>query len=124
MLHIGVKGYILKTSTRQELVTGINRVMNGKFFFSEDTEQMIMNDYISKSDPSKKLPAETVVFTERENEILQLLAKGFTNDKIADLLRISFRTVETHRKNMMQKTKSHNVAGLLEHAYKKGLIKN
>ena len=124
MLHIGVKGYVLKTCTRHELVSGINRVMNGKFFFSEEAQVTIMNDYINKSDPGKQPPGEVVVFTERENEILQLLAKGFTNDKIADRLRISFRTVETHRKNMMQKTKSHNVAGLLEHAYKKGLIKS
>lgn len=124
MLHIGVKGYILKTCTRHELVSGINRVMNGKFFFSEEAEVIIMNDYINKSHPGKQPPDEVVFFTERENEILQLLAKGFTNDKIADRLRISFRTVETHRKNMMQKTKSHNIAGLLEHAYKKGLIKS
>jgi DNA-binding NarL/FixJ family response regulator len=124
MLHIGVKGYILKTCTRYELVNGINRVMNGKFFFSEEAEAIIMNDYINKPHTGKQPPDKGLVFTEREDEILQLLAKGFTNDKIADRLQISFRTVETHRKNMMQKTKSHNVAGLLEHAYKKGLIKS
>jgi DNA-binding NarL/FixJ family response regulator len=123
MLSIGVNGYMLKTSTRQELMEGINRVMDGKMFFTDEVQAAILNDYINKSDPRKRSATEVIVFTGRENEILQLLAKGFTNDKIADKLQISFRTVETHRKNMMQKTKSHNVAGLLEYAYKKGLIK-
>jgi DNA-binding NarL/FixJ family response regulator len=123
MLYIGVSGYMLKTSTRRELTEGINRVMSGKMFFTDEVQAAILNDYINKSDPQKRSTAGVIVFTERESEILQLLAGGFTNDKIAENLRISFRTVETHRKNMMQKTKSHNLAGLLEHAYKKGLIK-
>ena len=61
--------------------------------------------------------------TERELEVVQLLAKEYTNDKIAAKLQISYRTVETHRKNIMQKAKAHNLAGLLKYAYGRGLIK-
>jgi len=61
--------------------------------------------------------------TKREKEILQLLSKEYTNDRIAGCLNISYRTVETHRKNMMQKTGASNLAGLLRYAYSKGLLK-
>ena len=71
---------------------------------------------------SEKKSTEVITLTERELEIMKLLAREYTNDKIANELHISYRTVETHRKNIMQKTKSHNLAGLLKHAYSKGLI--
>jgi DNA-binding CsgD family transcriptional regulator len=71
---------------------------------------------------AEKKNTEVIVLTEREIEIVKLLGKEYTNEKIANELHISYRTVETHRKNIMQKTKSHNLAGLLKHAYSKGFI--
>jgi DNA-binding NarL/FixJ family response regulator len=64
-----------------------------------------------------------IIFTQREKEIIQLLAKEYTNEKIAEELNISYRTVETHRKNIMQKTDSHNLAGLLKYFYSHNLLK-
>ncbi len=122
MLHLGVAGYLLKNSTRQELVYAINRVMSGKSFFNEEVSDAVIKGY-TQSIEKRNNPVEVVMLTNREKEIVQLLAKEYTNDKIAEELHISYRTVETHRKNVMQKTGAHNLAGLLKYAYGKGLLK-
>jgi DNA-binding NarL/FixJ family response regulator len=116
LIHIGVSGYLLKNSDKFELVEAINRVMSGRYYFSAEVEEIIMQGVAEKKN------TETIVLTDREIEIVKLLGKEYTNDKIATELHISYRTVETHRKNIMQKTKSHNLAGLLKHAYSAGLI--
>lgn len=117
LIHIGVAGYLLKNSDRQELVEAVNRVMKGRYYFSEEVENIILQGL------TEKKPAETMSLTDREVQIVQLLAKEYTNDKIAKELSISYRTVESHRKNIMQKTKANNLAGLMKFAYSKGLIK-
>lgn len=122
MLHIGVSGYLLKSSTRQELVDAINRVMKGKLYFSETVNEAMLRSYANELE-RKKHPEEKVMLTQREKEIIQLLAKEYTNEKIANALHISYRTVETHRKNIMQKTKAHNLAGLIRFAFNAGLVK-
>lgn len=121
MLYIGVSGYLLKSSTRQELVDAINRVMKGKLYFSETVNETMLRSYANELE-RKKNPEEKVMLTQREKEIIQLLAREYTNERIANVLHISYRTVETHRKNIMQKTKAHNLAGLIRFAYSKGLI--
>lgn len=117
LVHIGVAGYLLKNSDKEELVEAINKVMKGRHYFSEDVEKIILQGLTEKKN------TEVIPLTERELEVVQLLAKEYTNDRIADELHISYRTVETHRKNIMQKTKSGNLAGLIKYAYSKGLIK-
>ena len=117
LIHIGVAGYLLKNSNKKELVEAIIRVMSGRHYFSEEVEKIILEGV------SKKKLIEVITLTERELEVVKLLSKEYTNDKIADELFISYRTVETHRKNIMQKTKSHNLAGLLNYAYSNGLLK-
>ena len=117
LIHIGVSGYLLKNSDKSELVEAINKVMSGRYYFSAEVEEIIMQGV------GEKKNKDLIVLTEREIEIVKLLGKEYTNEKIANELHISYRTVETHRKNIMQKTKSHNLAGLLKHAYGKGLIK-
>lgn len=117
LVHIGVSGYLLKNSDREELVEAINKVMKGRHYFSEEVEKIILEGL------TEKKSTEAVPLTERELEILQLLAKEYTNDKIAAELHISYRTVETHRKNIMQKTKANNLAGLIKYAYGKGILK-
>ena len=117
MVHIGVSGYLLKNSDKQELVEAVHKVMKGRHYFSEEVENIILKGL------SEKKQTEVITLTERELEVMHLLAKEYTNDKIANALHISYRTVETHRKNIMQKTRAHNLAGLLKYAYGKGLIK-
>jgi DNA-binding NarL/FixJ family response regulator len=117
LVHIGVSGYLLKNSDRLELVEAIKKVMNGRYYFSAEVEEIIISGVAVKKEK------DAVVLTSREKQILGLLSKEYTNEKIANELNISYRTVETHRKNIMHKTKSRNLAGLLNHAYSKGLIK-
>ena len=117
LVHIGVSGYLLKNSDKQELVEAVHKVMKGRHYFSEEVENIILQGLTDKK--SK----EVITLTERELEVMHLLAREYTNDKIATALHISYRTVETHRKNIMQKTKAHNLAGLLKYAYGKGLLK-
>ena len=117
LIHIGVSGYLLKNSDKSELVEAINKVMSGRYYFSAEVEKIIMQGVAEKKN------TEVIVLTDREIEIIKLLGKEYTNEKIANELYISYRTVETHRKNIMQKTKSHNLAGLLKYAYSKGFMK-
>jgi DNA-binding NarL/FixJ family response regulator len=117
LVNIGVSGYLLKNSDREELVEAVHKVMKGRHYFSEEVENIILRELTDKK------PGEVITLTDRELEVMHLLAKEYTNDKIATALHISYRTVETHRKNIMQKTKSHNLAGLLRFAYNKGLLK-
>jgi DNA-binding NarL/FixJ family response regulator len=116
LLQTGVSGYLLKNSDKSELAEAITKVMAGRYYFSAEVEEIIMQGVAEKKD------MVNIVLTDRETEIVRLLSKEYTNEKIATELHISYRTVETHRKNIMQKTKSHNLAGLLKFAYSKGLI--
>jgi DNA-binding NarL/FixJ family response regulator len=117
LLELGVAGYLLKNSTHQELTAAIKKVATGGFYFSDEVQASIARDY---AEP----PAQQgVALTQREREVLELLSREYTNDEIAEALHISFRTVETHRKNMMQKTGASNLAGLLRYAYGQGLLK-
>jgi DNA-binding NarL/FixJ family response regulator len=123
LLHSGVSGYVLKNSTKAELVKAIREVANGGTYFSSEVQASIMNDYLDKIKKEKSDPEnKKVILTQRETEIVKLLAKEYTNDMIADALHISFRTVETHRKNIMQKTKAQNLAGLIKFAYSLGIL--
>ena len=117
LVHAGVSGYMLKNSDKEELVEAINKVMKGRHYFSDEVEKIILEGLTEKKN------TEVIPLTDRELEVVQLLAREYTNDEIAAELHISYRTVETHRKNIMQKTKSGNLAGLIKYAYGKGLIK-
>ena len=119
MMKTGVEGYLLKNCSKQELVEAIQKVAEGGKYFSEEVQNTIVNQFTTYL-TQQKSKAEKIL-TPREIEIVQLLAKEYTNEKIANELNISFRTVETHRKNIMQKTKSHNLAGLLKFAYEQGI---
>lgn len=116
LVHIGVAGYLLKNADRQQLMEAILRVMKGRYYFSEEVETIILQGLAHRTVP------EPMLLTEREVEIVRLLAKELTNEKIARELHISYRTVESHRKNIMRKTKANNLAGLIRYAYEKRLI--
>ncbi|HVK96373.1 MAG TPA: response regulator transcription factor [Flavisolibacter sp.] len=119
LVDIGVFGYLLKNSTKEELVQAIRKVYSGGMYFSDEVQQTLFRDYVKLT---REKNQKDVMLTHREVEILKLLAKEFTNEKIAKELNISYRTVETHRKNLLHKTDSHNLAGLLKYAYSKNLI--
>lgn len=120
LLEIGISGYLLKNSTKQELSEAIRKVHNGGFYFSDEVHRTLMQNYVKLN--RYRTQQNNIRLTQRELQILQLLSQEYTNDKIAEHLNISYRTVETHRKNLLQKTRSHNLAGLLKFAYSNQLI--
>ncbi len=122
MIHTGVNGYLLKNCTKRQLVDAIRAVATGKLFFTEEVHRAVMSSHALKVKQLQKAKLQPLL-TPRETEVVQLLAREYTNEKIASALKISYRTVETHRKNMMQKTSAHNLAGLLKFAYSQGIIK-
>lgn len=123
LLEIGVMGYLLKNSTRQELVSAIKKVAGGGRYFCDEVLASILHSHTLTEKSPAKAAAPAIALTPRENEILELLSKEYTNEKVAATLHISYRTVETHRKNMMQKIGAGNLAGLLRYAYGNGLLK-
>ena len=109
-----VQGYILKNDASSELIEAVNRVLSGKTFFSSKISQVIM-EQINTPDSEKLL-------TEREIEIVKLIAGEFSNKQIAEKLFISERTVESHRKNIFRKTETNSIVGLIKFAYANNII--
>lgn len=114
ILKEGVDGYILKKDSHEELVSAVRAVKNDKVYLSSDVNTMLMKG-LNGTEEQKLL-------TDREREILKLIAKEYTNRQMAEELFISERTVETHRKNIFRKTKTNNLVGLIKFAYANNLV--
>ena len=112
MLREGVNGYVLKKESHRTLLEALQKVMEGKRFLSDDISEILI-----QSDKEEK-----GTLTSRETEILRLVAKEFNSRQIAEILFISERTVETHRKNILRKTGASNLVGLIKYAYANNLI--
>ncbi|MBK9015438.1 MAG: response regulator transcription factor [Saprospiraceae bacterium] len=114
MLRAGAKGYVLKEAPIEELVLAIKTIATGSSYFAKEISVKIlaMLENIGRPSASKE-PAEKSSLTQRELEILELIATEMTNKEIASLLFISPRTVETHRRNLIHKLKVKNTAGLM-----------
>lgn len=115
VMKIGANGYLLKTASVDELIFAVKKVLEGGQFFSGE---LVMNLHQSKPDSMNVAD----VLSEREREIVVLIAEGFSSKEIADKLFISPRTVETHRKNIMSKMNFQGVADLVRYAFKNGLV--
>ncbi len=113
MLDAGVSGYILKNTGKKELMNAIEKVANGGMFFSEEVSAEMMKA-ISERNISKNLET-TINLTEREKEIIKLIANEHSNAKIGEILFISERTVESHRKNIFRKTGTKTIVGLIKY---------
>ena len=127
MLKIGAAGYILKNTGAEELLHAIKVVAEGKPYFSPEVTDVVMNKYMNKSEPKNSIgknPGLVEELTKREIEVLQLIAQEYTNIEIAEKLYISRRTVDTHRRNLLQKLGAKNSIGLIRFAYNNGLIKD
>jgi DNA-binding NarL/FixJ family response regulator len=112
MMENGASGYLLKNAGREELLKGIEMAMQRKLYMSHEAALSL------RSTDSQTLP----ILTRREKEILELIAAGLTNQEIADKLFISYTTVDTHRKNLLQKFEAKNVAVLINLATKNGFL--
>ncbi len=126
IMEVGADGYMLKNADQQELVSAIRKIAAGEKHFSEKVLQALKDGKTDSSQFSLR-PTDSVLLstlTEREVEILRLLAEGLSNKEIGDKIFISHRTVDTHRTNLMKKLDVHNVAGLIRFAIRNGLISN
>jgi RNA polymerase sigma factor (sigma-70 family) len=120
-LAAGAKGYLLKESADADLDRAVTTVAQGKPFFSPAIANTLLEDYMRQLQ-QKGLQDSYDLLTEREKEILQLLAEGNSNKKVADMLNISPNTIETHRTRIMQKLDLHNSAEIVLYAVRKGII--
>ncbi|MDX1640306.1 MAG: response regulator transcription factor [Balneolaceae bacterium] len=120
MIQAGASGYIMKSAGRKELRNAIDTIMSGKHYFSDEATHSIMMDIVKGK--GKSTSPETVHITDRELEILELIVQEYTNQEIAEKLFISSRTVDAHRRNLLQKTGARNTAGLVKYAFQHNLI--
>src|SRR5210317_1627839 len=120
-LKAGADGYVLKDATHEELVMTIKNVMGGNSYLSPGVSENVIEGYREGRESNRSAsPWETL--SQREREVLKLIAEGFKNKEIAEDLCISLKTVEKHRANLMKKLDLHNAAGLTVYAVDKGLV--
>ena len=120
-LKAGAKGYLLKDSARAEVIQAIRAVSEGRSFLTRKVATILQEDYISALQ-QHGLEDRYDLLSDREREVLQLIAEGRANKEIANLLNISLTTVETHRAHILQKLDIHSVPELILYAVRKGII--
>lgn len=116
-LKAGVRAYVLKSQTAAELGNAIREILRGSVYLSPGISESVVNAYMNKSKQT------TEVLTDRERQVLQLIAEGHTTKSIASLLFLSVKTAESHRTRIMQRLDIHNIASLVRYAIRRGMIK-
>jgi DNA-binding NarL/FixJ family response regulator len=124
MLEAGASGYVLKNAGRDELLTAIHTVAKGDSYFSQKVSATLLQAITrQKENPdAPKKPIGPTPLSDREIEVLRLIAQEFSNGEIAEKLFISIRTVDTHRRNLLEKLQVKNTVGLVKYALDKGII--
>ncbi len=120
VLSLGVNGYMLKTSRKDEIFKALDTIDNGQNYVSEKVTQTIIESLKHRKKPTKRLTVEAPL-TSREREILSLIVKEYSNHEIAEVLFISVRTVDAHKRNLLDKTGCKNIAGLVIYAVEHGI---
>lgn len=115
-LRAGVQGYVLKSRSAEELVQAIHEVCRGETYLTPAASTILVQAYVADA----KLEAQEL--TDREREVLQLVAEGKTSKDIAEKLGISWKTAESHRTHIMEKLSIHDLAGLVRYAIRHGLV--
>jgi DNA-binding NarL/FixJ family response regulator len=120
-LKAGADGYVLKDATHDELVMAIESVLKGKTYLSPGVSGKVIEGYLEGKE--RQVPPSTLgLLSQREREVLKLIAEGYKNKEIATDLCISLKTVEKHRANLMKKLDLHNAAALTAYAIEQGLV--
>lgn len=112
MLQAGASGYLLKNSREKEILEAIQKVCDGGTYFNQDVTQSIMMSMTRQSSPT----ARDIPLSAREKDVLKLIIQEYSNQEIANKLFISARTVDAHKRNLLEKTGSKNIAGLVKYA--------
>lgn len=121
MIYAGVEGFMLKNSEIEDFRKAITRVMEGGNYFSEELLFNLTKSVVSGS-PHQKLIADTERISEREKEVLALICKGYSNEKIGNELHISGRSVERYKTNLLGKTGAANTVNLVIYAFRNKLV--
>jgi two-component system response regulator NreC len=120
-LKAGARAYLLKDSAEADLIAAIHAITEGKSFFSPGVRRILKEDYMHKM-AERDAEDSYELLTNREREILQLVAEGKSNKDVANLLNLSLYTVETHRTHILRKLNLHSVPELILYAVRKGII--
>lgn len=120
-LDAGARGYLLKDNADEDIERAIRSVATGRPFFSPSIAHALLEDYVRLM-RERRIQDSYDLLTDRERQVLQLLAEGKSNKEAAAILNLSPYTVESHRQNLMQKTGLHNTAGIVLYAVRKGII--
>lgn len=121
VLQAGASGYITKSAPETELITAAHAVSSGEVYIHSSVAKWLVQDFLESVENGEQLDVYHVL-TDREREILTLIAKGYGNKEAAELLSISVKTVESHRARIMDKLNLHTRPELVDYAIKKGLL--
>lgn len=116
-LRAGIRGYVLKAQAAADLVTAIREVLRGSMYLSPGISKTVVDAYMGRS----KLPEDPL--TDRERQVLQLVAEGMTTREIAEILGLSVKTADSHRTRIMHKLGIHETASLVRYAVRRGFIR-
>lgn len=115
-LRVGVRGYVMKNHSGEDLVRAITQVARGEVYLSPGISEVVVQAYLNKTDYASD------PLSGRERQVLQLVAEGNTTKKVASLLGLSVKTAESHRTRIMEKLGIHETAGLVRYAIRRGII--
>ncbi|MDB6066550.1 MAG: LuxR family transcriptional regulator [Pedosphaera sp.] len=121
IIRSGAQGYVLKHASPAELVRAVESVDGGEPFFSPDVSQMVLVQYLAEA--REEDSATSTKLTNRERQVLAMIAEGQSNKEMANQLGVGVRTIETHRERVMDKLNIHTVAGLTKYAITNGIAK-
>jgi len=120
-LKAGADGYILKDATHNELIMAIKSVSDNRQYLSPGVSEKVIQGYL-EGKKTLKSDSSWDMLSQREKEVLKLIAEGYKNKEIAEFLCVSLKTVENHRANLMKKLDLHNAAALTAFAMQKGMV--
>ena len=119
MLRAGASGYLLKTCALEELIRAVRAVASGHTYLSPDIAGTVVKDYVQHA--AIEMDGQSTILSDREREVLQLVAEGLTTKAIAARLNVTIKTIEAHRHNIMGKLNLRSVAELTKYAIREGL---
>jgi two-component system response regulator NreC len=122
-LRAGASGYMLKEAADTDLINALHVVQSGQFYLSPMAQSVMVGDYLQRVHAGEEKDSYSSL-TEREREVLKLVAEGYTNNQIAERLVISPKTVDTHRTHIMDKLNLHSRAELVKYAMRRGLLED
>ena len=122
ILDAGARGYLLKTDTSRDLVAAIESVSVNRTFFTSSLDELILEGYMQKKSPLQESASRDTRLTQRQREILQLLAEGKTSKQVAVTLGLSVKTADTHRSNIMGRLKCHSITELVHYAIRNNVV--